>query len=160
MFTVIAWTLLGLLSSSKPHGSFYITERFFFQKSMYEAFFPLLFYIEKFVLMYKNRFKLVFSPYVNILITKQPKTKQKNSKNHVASVVRRRICNSTFYSKTAVKQYIKKVFMWNILDVKTIRKRSSNRLYPNRYMTSIFKVTENRAYTVFTKLFHTVYRFL
>lgn len=75
MFTVIALTLLGLLSSSKPDGSFYITERFFFQKSMYEAFFPLLFYIEKFVLMYKNRFKLVFSPYVNILITKNKKTK-------------------------------------------------------------------------------------
>lgn len=81
MFTVIAWTLLGLLSSSKPHGSFYITERFFFQKSMYEAFFPLLFYIEKFVLMYKNRFKLVFSPYVNILITKnKKKTKKKTPK--------------------------------------------------------------------------------
>lgn len=79
MFTVIAWTLLGLLSSSKPHGSFYITERFFFQKSMYEAFFPLLFYIEKFVLMYKNRFKLVFSPYVNILITKNKKTKTKKT---------------------------------------------------------------------------------
>lgn len=79
MFTVIAWTLLGLLSSSKPHGSFYITERFFFQKSMYEAFFPLLFYIEKFVLMYKNRFKLVFSPYVNILITKKQKNKTKKT---------------------------------------------------------------------------------
>lgn len=79
MFTVIALTLLGLLSSSKPHGSFYITERFFFQKSMYEAFFPLLFYIEKFVLMYKNRFKLVFSPYVNILITKNKKTKTKKT---------------------------------------------------------------------------------
>lgn len=110
MFTVIAWTLLGLLSSSKPHGSFYITERFFFQKSMYEAFFPLLFYIEKFVLMYKNRFKLVFSPCVNISITKnkKKKTNKENSKNHVASVARRRICNSTFYSKTSVKQYIKK----------------------------------------------------
>lgn len=79
MFTVIALTLLGLLSSSKPDGSFYITERFFFQKSMYEAFFPLLFYIEKFVLMYKNRFKLVFSPYVNILITKNKKTKTKKT---------------------------------------------------------------------------------